>query len=48
METRAPGISLTGRERAHWPQSLLATTDVVPAILTSHVLLAMDQVMTRE
>lgn len=48
METRAPETSLTGRERAPWPQSLLATTDAVPAISTSHVLLVTDQVMNRE
>lgn len=48
MGTKAPGISLTGRERVPWPQSLLATTDVVPAISTSHVRPATDRVMTRE
>lgn len=48
MEMRAPGISPTGREKAPWPQSLLATTDVVPAISTSHVPLATGQVMIRE
>lgn len=48
MEMKAPGISLTGRERVHWPQSLLAMTDVVLAISTSHVPLATDQVMIRE
>jgi hypothetical protein len=47
METRAPGTSPTGSERVPWPQSLLATTDAVPAI-SSHVPLATDQVMTRE
>lgn len=48
MEMRAPGISPTGRERVPWPQSLLATIDVVPAISTSHVPLVTDQAMTRE
>lgn len=48
MEMRAPGISPTGRERVPWPQSLLVTTDVAPAISTSHVPLATDQVMIRE
>jgi hypothetical protein len=48
METRAPGISPTGSGRAPWPQqSLLATTDVVPAI-SSHVPLATDQARTRD
>lgn len=48
MEMRAPGISLTGRGRVPWPQSLLATTDAVRATSTSHVPLAMGPVMTRE
>lgn len=44
-EMRAPGISLTGRERVPCLPSLLATTDVANS---SHVRLAMDQVMTQE
>lgn len=47
MEMRAPGISQTGSGKALWPQSLVATTDVVPAS-SSHVPLATDRVMSRE